>query len=183
VVHVARVSRSVTFPARVMLVGAMNPCPCGFHGDTRRPCHCPPAIVDRYQRRLSGPLRDRFDLGVEVQAVPWVDMGEKETRESTAAVRTRVVSARRLQLERQGLLNSQLDGRSLRTQITLDRTSHALMGAAVTRLGLSVRGVTRVLRVARTIADLSGGAKLQSPHVAEALQFRVPERSARHSEA
>jgi magnesium chelatase family protein len=177
VVHVARVSRSVTFPARVMLVGAMNPCPCGFNGDTRRPCHCPPAVVDRYQRRLSGPLRDRFDLGVEVQAVPWVDMGAKDTRESTTAVRARVEAARRLQLQRQGQLNSQLDGRSLRTQVSLDHTSHALMGKAVTRLGLSVRGVTRVLRVARTIADLSGQPTLQSHHVTEALQFRVPERT------
>ncbi|HUR20252.1 MAG TPA: YifB family Mg chelatase-like AAA ATPase, partial [Vicinamibacterales bacterium] len=177
VVHVARVSRSVTFPARVMLVGAMNPCPCGFHGDSRRDCHCPPAVVDRYQRRLSGPLRDRFDIGVDVQAVPWVDMGANETRESTAAVRARVEAARRRQLERQGQLNSQLDGRALRAHITLDRTSHALMGTAVTRLGLSVRGVTRVLRLSRTIADLSGQATLQSHHVAEALQFRVPERS------
>ena len=178
VVHVARVSRSVTFPARVMLVGAMNPCPCGFHGDTRRECHCPPAVVDRYQRRLSGPLRDRFDIGVDVQAVPWVDMGATETRESTAAVRARVESARRVQLERQGQLNSQLEGRVLRAQVTLDRTSHKLMGTAVTRLGLSVRGVTRVLRVARTIADVEGDARLQSRHVAEALQFRVPERTA-----
>ena len=128
VVHVARVSRSVTFPARVMLVGAMNPCPCGFHGDTRRPCHCPPAIVDRYQRRLSGPLRDRFDIGVEVQAVPWVEMGAKEPRESTSSVRTRVESARRLQLERQGQLNSQLEGRALRAHVTLDRTSHRVDG-------------------------------------------------------
>ena len=178
VVHVARVSRSVTFPARVMLVGAMNPCPCGFHGDARRPCLCPPAIVDRYQRRLSGPLRDRFDIGVEVQAVPWADMGAKETRESTAPVRARVECARRVQLARQGLLNSQLDGRSLRAHVALDRASHALMGTAVTRLGLSVRGVTRVLRVARTIADLSGEQRLQTHHLAEALQFRVPERSA-----
>lgn len=178
VVHVARVSRSVTFPARVMLVGAMNPCPCGFHGDTRRSCHCPPAIVERYQRRLSGPLRDRFDLGVEVQAVPWLEMGATETREPTAPVRARVESARRIQLERQGQLNSQLEGRTLRAHVTLDRTSHRLMGTAVTRLGLSVRGVTRVLRVARTVADLSGEAKLKSHHVAEALQFRVPERTA-----
>ncbi|MEO6222816.1 MAG: YifB family Mg chelatase-like AAA ATPase [Vicinamibacterales bacterium] len=177
VVHVARVSRSVTFPARVMLVGAMNPCPCGFHGDTRRPCQCPPAIVDRYQRRLSGPLRDRFDIGVEVQAVPWVEIGTREARESTSVVRERVEAARRVQIERQGQLNSQLDGRALRGHAALDRTSHALMGTAVTRLGLSVRGVTRVLRVARTIADLAGDSRLHSQHVAEALQFRVPERS------
>jgi len=178
VVHVARVSRSVTFPARVMLVGAMNPCPCGFHGDSRRPCHCPPATVDRYQRRLSGPLRDRFDLGVDVQAVPWADIGGQETREATAAVRNRVESARRRQMDRQGQLNSQLDGRALRRCAPLDRASHSMVGHAVTRLGLSVRGVTRVLRVARTIADLAGRAQLESNHVAEALQFRVPERSA-----
>lgn len=178
VVHVARVSRSVTFPARVMLVGAMNPCPCGFHGDTRRPCACPAAVVDRYQRRLSGPLRDRFDIGVEVQAVPWADIGSPEPRESTAMVRARVEAARRVQHERQGRLNSQLDGRALRAYAALDRTSHALMGKAVARLGLSVRGVTRVLRVARTIADLAGDSRLRSHYVAEALQFRVPERSA-----
>jgi magnesium chelatase family protein len=180
VVHVARVSRSVSFPARVMLVGAMNPCPCGFHRDSRHQCLCPPPVVDRYQRRLSGPLRDRFDIGVEVQAVPWTDMGAGEAREASAAVRVRVEAARRLQLERQGELNSQLDGRALRMHAALDRASHRLVGAAVTRLGLSVRGVTRVVRVARTIADLAGETRLQSSHVAEALQFRVPERSAAH---
>lgn len=178
VVHVARVSRSVSFPARVMLVGAMNPCPCGFHGDARRPCHCPAALVDRYQRRLSGPLRDRFDLGVEVQAVPWSDVSAEGAHEPTMAVRARVALARRIQLKRQRQLNAQLDGRGLRAHAALDAASHALMGTAVTRLGLSVRGVTRVLRVARTIADLAGQSRLQSHHVAEALQFRVPDRSA-----
>jgi magnesium chelatase family protein len=176
VVHVARVSRSVTFPARVMLVGAMNPCPCGFHGDARRECQCPPAIVDRYQRRLSGPLRDRFDLGVEVQAVPWAEISGDATRESSATVRSRVCHARDRQLARQGHLNSEMDGRTLRTHAALDRAGHTLVGTAVTRLGLSVRGVTRVLRVARTIADLNGASRLGAPHVAEALQFRVPER-------
>ncbi len=178
VVHVARVARSVTFPARVMLVGAMNPCPCGFHGDARRPCHCPPPLVDRYQRRLSGPLRDRFDLGVEVQGVPWSDISGDPVRETSAVVRARVHDARRRQLDRQGRLNSELDGRALRAHAPLDRPSHALMATAVTRLGLSVRGVTRVLRVARTVADLAGDVELRADHVAEALQFRVPERSA-----
>ena len=177
VAHVTRVSRSATFPAQFMLVGAMNPCPCGFHGDTRRQCQCPPSVVDRYQRRLSGPLRDRFDIGVDVQAVPWAEITTGEARESTADVRVRVQSARRRQLERQGQLNSRLDGRALRSHATLDRASRALVGTAVTRLGLSVRGVTRVLRVARTIADLAGHPKVESQHVAEALQFRVPERT------
>lgn len=176
VIHVARVSRSVTFPAQVMLVGAMNPCPCGFHGDPRRACRCPPALVDRYQRRLSGPLRDRFDLGVEMQAVPWGDLADAVPRESTAVVRGRVEAARALQHSRQGRLNSALDGPALRRQAALAPDGRGLLATAVTRLHLSVRGVSRVLRVARTIADLGGASSVHRAHVAEALQFRVPDR-------
>lgn len=178
VVHVARVSRSVTFPARVMLVGAMNPCPCGFHGDPHRACRCPTALVDRYQRRLSGPLRDRFDLGVEVQAVPWDDLARNDARESSAAVRDRVDAARARQLARQGDLNSTLDGKALRAAAALTRDSRALLATAVTRMQLSVRGISRVLRVARTIADLAAAGPIRRDHVAEALQFRVVERAA-----
>ena len=152
--------------------------PVRFPRGTRAGRHCPPAIVDRYQRRLSGPLRDRFDIGVEVQAVPWLEIAARRRRAEPTAPHARVESARRVQLDRQGQLNSQLKGRILRAHVTLDRTSHRLMGTAVTRFGPSAWGVTRVLRVARTIADLSGEAKLRSHHVAEALQFRVPERSA-----
>jgi magnesium chelatase family protein len=177
VVHIARVSRSVAFPARVMLVGAMNPCPCGYHGDPHRECHCPPAIVDRYQRRLSGPLRDRFDLGVEVHAVPWSDLTGPEARESSAVVRARVETARGRQLTRQRGLNCQLEGKTLRTAAGLTRDGQAMLATAVTRMHLSVRGVSRVLRVSRTIADLAGAPQVMRGHVAEALQFRVRDRA------
>lgn len=181
VVHIARVNRSITFPARVMLVGAMNPCPCGMHGDPHRPCRCTEATVERYQRRVSGPLRDRFDLGVDVQAVPWADLTGPQARESTAPVRARVEAARRRQLQRQPGLNSSLEGRALRTLAVLDREGQTLLATAVTRMRLSVRGITRVIRVARTIADLSGVERIAGQHVAEALQFRLPDRTPDHS--
>jgi len=177
VVTVARVSRSVTFPARVMLVGAMNPCPCGFHGDPHRECQCPGPVVERYQRRLSGPLRDRFDLAVDVQAVPWSEMASATPRESSATVRGRVQEARTRQLVRQGVLNSTLDGRALRSQARLSREGQSLLATAVTRMHLSVRGVSRVLRVARTIADLDGATHVGRDQVAEALQLRVRDRA------
>jgi magnesium chelatase family protein len=129
--------------------------------------------VDRYRRRLSGPLRDRFDLAVEVQAVPWQDLRGDSSNESSAAVKARVVAARRRQLERQGLLNAQLDGRRLRQVCRISDRSDALLGRAVTRLGLSARAITRVLRVARTVADLDSAPELSDAHLAEALQFRL----------
>jgi len=176
IVTVARVSRSVTFPARVMLVGAMNPCPCGFHGDPHRECQCPGPVVERYRRRLSGPLRDRFDLGVDVQAVPWSEMASAAALESSTAVRGRVQEARARQLLRQGALNSALDGRTLRSLADVSRDGQSLLATAVTRMRLSVRGVSRVLRVARTIADLDGAARVGRDQVAEALQLRVRDR-------
>jgi magnesium chelatase family protein len=176
VVHIARANRTLILPARVTLVGAMNPCPCGYHGDPTRVCKCPPAIVERYRRRLSGPLLDRFDLCVDVQAVPWQDLNESAPGEATSEVRTRVVIARAAQLARQGHLNGQLDGRLLRTICRFtEPQSTLLMGRAVRKIGLSARGVTRVLRVARTIADLAGEAHISTCHLAEALQFRAAE--------
>ena len=173
VVHIARANRTMTFPARVTLVAAMNPCPCGFLGDNRRPCRCPPATVDRYRRRLSGPLRDRFDLGVEVQPVEWQEIGAEDGPESTAVVKTRVSAARSRQLDRQGLLNAGLEGRVLRTICRISPAASRQLGAAIKRLGLSARAITRVLRVGRTIADLENEAGIADHHLAEALQFRL----------
>jgi len=174
VVHVARASRSVSFPARVMLIGAMNPCPCGFAGDRTRVCRCPPALVERYQRRLSGPMRDRFDLTVEVQAVPWADLRAEAPAESSAPVRVRVLAARDRQRQRQRGLNAHLEGRTLRVVCRrADDRAERVLEMGVLRLGLSARAVTRVLRVARTIADLNGHDAIAAEHLTEALQFRA----------
>jgi magnesium chelatase family protein len=176
VVHIARAARSVTFPARVMLVGAMNPCPCGYAGSAQRICRCPPGVIDRYQRRLSGPLQDRFDLSVPLPAVPWHELRRQASSEPTEVVRARVDAARDRQRARQGALNGALEGRALQRICRADdKAGEALLGQGVAKLGLSVRGVTRVLRVARTIADLEGSPPLEARHVAEALQFRLPD--------
>jgi magnesium chelatase family protein len=175
VVHIARASHSVTFPANVMLVGAMNPCPCGFLG-SQRPCRCTPLAIERYQRRLSGPLRDRFDLWLEIPALPWADMQPSTAAESSAVVRQRVIAARAIQQARQGCTNARLDGRKLQRVCELDGTEcDRLLGRGVKRFGLSARAVTRVLRVARTIADLDHEPVIRKEHIAEALQLRGPD--------
>jgi magnesium chelatase family protein len=171
-IQIARAHRTVTFPARVMLAAAMNPCPCGFRGDERRACRCTPAMVERYRARLSGPLRDRFDLFVEVQAVPWAELRGPELSESSAAVRTRVIAARGRQVARQQVPNAELEGRRLREHCQVDRRGERMLEQATHRQMLSVRGVTRVLRVARTIADLAGVSAIRDRDVGEALQFR-----------
>jgi hypothetical protein len=175
-VHIARANHSVTFPANVMLVGAMNPCPCGFLGSPHRTCRCPPLAVERYQRRLSGPLRDRFDLWLEIPALPWADMWAPRSPESSAVVRERVIAARARQQARQGCTNARLDGRTLQRVCELDGPeADRLLGRGVERFGLSARAVTRVLRVARTLADLGHEPVVRKEHVAEALQLRGPD--------
>jgi magnesium chelatase family protein len=175
-IQVARANRTVTFPARVMLVAAMNPCPCGFQGDSQRQCRCTPGALERYQSRISGPMRDRFDMSVEVLTVPWRELRGEGRGESTATVRDRVAAARARQLARQPRVNGHLEGRLLRDACRTTADVDALLGRAMARHNLSVRGLSRVLRVARTIADLAGAGSLEATHVAEALQFRVPGR-------
>jgi magnesium chelatase family protein len=171
-VRIARAARTAVFPARFMLIGAMNPCPCGFFGDPTRACRCAPPQVARYGSRLSGPLRDRLDLTVPVAAVPARELQDAEPGVPSAAMRDRVCQARARQLARGGRLNARLSGRTLRARVALDDDARALMATALARLALSARGYDRVLRVARTIADLEGADRVSAPHLAEALHYR-----------
>lgn len=171
-VRIARAVRTVTFPARFMLVGAMNPCPCGYAGDGTRPCRCTPQQIARYGSRLSGPLRDRMDLTVPVAALPARDLTAASGGESSAEIRGRVIAARVRQLSRDGMLNARLQGRELRARAPLDPQARRMLDAALARVALTARGHDRVLRVARTIADLAGADTIGADHLGEALQFR-----------
>jgi magnesium chelatase family protein len=154
----------------------MNPCPCGFYGTGQRTCRCPAGAIERYRRRLSGPLRDRFDLSVELTAVAWADLRDEQRWEPSSAVRARVIAARALQTARQGRVNARLDDEGLRRWCSLTSPgAESLLERAVRRHGLSARAVVRVLRVARTVADLSGRSDLGVDHLAEALHFRAGE--------
>lgn len=171
-VRIARAARTVAFPASFMLIGAMNPCPCGYLGDAVRPCRCAPLQIARYASRLSGPLRDRMDLTVGVSALPARELIGSVPGEGSDQVRARVVAARERQMARDGRLNARLQGRELRARTTLDAAARRMFDGALTRLALTARGHDRVLRVARTIADLDGAEHVGSDHLAEALQFR-----------
>jgi len=177
-VAVARAARTAVFPARFMLVGAMNPCPCGFLGDPSRECRCPPPQVARYRERLSGPLRDRLDLTVEVPALPLDALSADAAGESSADVRARVIAARARQAERyagRGITtNTQLTPSLMAAYCGMDRAALRVLQAAMTRMSLSARGYDRVRKVARTIADLAGDDRVGADHLAEALQFRIP---------
>ena len=176
-VTVARAARTVVFPARFMLVGAMNPCPCGFLGDTVRVCRCTPVQICSYHDRLSGPLRDRLDLTVEVPALPPDALGNVDPGESSAAVRARVAVARSRQSARYEAhdmrTNAELTARLMPMYAQPDAAGLRVLSKAVSRLGLSARGYDRIRKVARTIADLAGHDGIGADEVAEALQFRM----------
>jgi magnesium chelatase family protein len=174
-VRIARAAGTSCFPARFVLLGAMNPCPCGYAGDPIRECRCTPVQVDRYRGRISGPLRDRIDLVVDTPAVP-VGQLRGAAGEPSEAIRARVLAARERQTARYGAggirVNADLTGRALARHCSPDPSGLALLSSAASRLSLSARGHDRLLKVARTIADLEGAESIAAPHVAEALQYR-----------
>ncbi|MCL1939505.1 MAG: YifB family Mg chelatase-like AAA ATPase [Desulfovibrionaceae bacterium] len=181
-ITIARAAHTLTYPARVMLIAAMNPCPCGYLTDTRKACTCSRAEIQRYRSRLSGPLLDRIDLHVEVPAVPYKDLRSDKPGLSSADMRAHVQAARERQRERfagnRSRCNADLSGRELERHCRLDSDGHAFLGEAVKVLHLSARAYTRILRIARTIADLEGAPDITTPHLAEAVNCRALDREA-----
>jgi len=171
-ISVSRAARQAEFPAEFQLVAAMNPCPCGYLGHPNGRCRCTPDQVARYRRKISGPLLDRIDLQIEVPDVPQADLAGAAGGEPSAVVRERVAAARERQLARQGKSNAALAAREMDQHCTPDARGATVLKQAISRLGLSARGYHRVLKVARTIADLAGAQGIAAAHIAEAIQYR-----------
>jgi len=175
-VTISRAQGTITYPANFMLVGAMNPCPCGFFGDPVRECTCTPTAIMRYQKRISGPLLDRIDIHVEVPRIDYEKLADKRKAEDSATIRARVQAARERQLQRlvgtHLTCNAEMGPAQVQSFCLVDTSGEKLLKAATQQLHLSARAYHRVLKLARTIADLAGSEMIQANHIAEAIQYR-----------
>ncbi len=180
-VTISRVAASVNYPCRFMLVAAMNPCPCGYYADSQRECRCTPLQIQRYRNRISGPLLDRIDIHVEVPSVRYQDLIKLERGENSDTIRERVVRARRIQQQRYRNIpgihcNAAMDNRGMQKNCRLDSEAQELIRHAMHQLNFSARAYDRILKVARTIADLGGCETLSPAHISEAVQYRSLDR-------
>jgi magnesium chelatase family protein len=179
-VTISRAVTSLTYPASMMLVAAMNPCKCGFHGDPLHQCMCTPHQIQSYRSRVSGPLMDRIDIHIEVPAIKFNEIASDAAAEASSSIRQRVTRARQIQQDRfksDGIYaNAQMKPRHIRKYCRIDEASQNLMERAMNKLGLSARAYNRILKVSRTIADLEGGNKILSHHISEAIQYRSLDR-------
>jgi len=181
-VTISRAAGSMTFPADFMLIAAMNPCKCGYFGDPKRQCRCSSVEVQRYRDRISGPLLDRIDIHLEVPAVEYADISSSVPGESSAAIRLRVEKARGVQRARFGVgskvrCNSRMSAKQIKQYCGLGEAAEGMMKMAMTELNFSARAYDRILKVARTIADLAGAGELDAEHVGEAIQYRTLDRN------
>ena len=179
-VTISRALNSTVFPANFMLVASMNPCPCGYLGDAKRPCKCSPMQVEKYMGRISGPLLDRIDLHIEVPTVPYQELSANADGTGSAAMRDQVAKARMVQRERFGpdgpRINGRMTTRQMRRHCHLDADGRGLLQTAMDSLGLSARAHDRILRMSRTIADLDGSDAIKPDHVSEAIGYRSLDR-------
>jgi magnesium chelatase family protein len=182
-VSIARASMSLTFPARFMLAAAMIRCPCGYFNDRTRECHCTPLMIQRYLQKISGPLLDRIDIHIDVPAVNYKELRGGSVPEGSEQIRERVLRAREVQLNRFAAAgeriysNAQMGSRQIRTYCDLSTDCERLLERAVTQQGLSARAHDRILKVARTVADLDRAAHIEPKHIAEAIQYRTLDRT------
>ncbi|MEA2575051.1 MAG: magnesium chelatase family protein, partial [Chloroflexia bacterium] len=177
IVTITRASGTLTFPANFVMIGAMNPCACGYYGDPVKECTCSSTAISRYQKKISGPLLDRMDIYVEVPRVKYEKLSDNRLGETSAAIRTRVEAARKVQRERftntQGITcNSEMRPSHIQVFCGLDNAGQSLIKAAMRQLNLSARAYHRTLKLARTIADLAGNESIEAAHLAEAIQYR-----------
>jgi magnesium chelatase family protein len=180
-VTISRAAMSLTYPARFMLAVALNQCPCGYFTDKRHNCSCKPEQIQKYMAKISGPLLDRIDIHVEVPALTYEELAQKQPGSDSLSMRKEVISARRLQLSRFAaddtiFCNAHMESRHVKKHCELDENCQHLLRSAIEKLGLSARAYDRILKVARTAADLSGSEKIKAPHIAEAIQYRSLDR-------